>query len=316
MVVSGLKYAVNGKNNPLCNLAAPLLASLNPKLYKEAISCLFITHGIFRCSIPRFFEVKTEFVSVDRCVEHMIPQNGSDNSAIIDGDDDIIMVSNEQVMIRTNTCTTEWVAKIKVTELRFNPYYVSVSIANSSCCFFSFSCQEDKIATGEIASLLLQIYALYLNMIVNICLPLALLVAMNICIYRTMRNQWYRPPSASSGASIQHHLVGGGHAPHQQQNNAQPSSFVTHLFCRRRSSAASEHQVTTPAAIAASVSGIRRVGGLTEAEFKKRDAKYTRASVVMVVAFVVCNTPRFVPNIMEIFIGQEHFPQVRRISKR
>ena len=55
---------------------------------------------------------------------------------------------------------------------------------------------------------------------------------------------------------------------------------------------------------------MRRVGGLNEAEFKKRDAKYTRASVVMVVAFVVCNTPRFVPNFMEIIVGLDASPPV------
>ena len=55
-------------------------------------------------------------------------------------------------------------------------------------------------------------------------------------------------------------------------------------------------------------SGIRRAGGgVNESEFKKRDSKYTRASVVMVVIFVVCNTPRVVPNIMEMIFGQEWF---------
>jgi hypothetical protein len=37
---------------------------------------------------------------------------------------------------------------------------------------------------------------------------------------------------------------------------------------------------------------LRRVAGVNEHELKKRDAKYTRASVVMVIVFVVCNTPR------------------------
>ena len=37
-----------------------------------------------------------------------------------------------------------------------------------------------------------QIYVNYLNIIVNILLPLTFLVVMNICIYRIMGNQWYR----------------------------------------------------------------------------------------------------------------------------
>ena len=47
-----------------------------------------------------------------------------------------------------------------------------------------------------------------------------------------------------------------------------------------------------------------------EAEYKKRDAQYTRASVVMVMAFIVCNTPRFIPNVMEIFVELDQWPQV------
>ena len=53
------------------------------------------------------------------------------------------------------------------------------------------------------------------------------------------------------------------------------------------------------------------MAGVNEHELKKRDAKYTRASVVMVIVFVVCNTPRFVPNVMELFISQDQFPKVR-----
>ena len=50
--------------------------------------------------------------------------------------------------------------------------------------------------------------------------------------------------------------------------------------------------------------------GHHEAEYKKRDAQYTRASIFMVVVFVVCNMPRFIPNCMEIFLELDEFPQV------
>jgi len=52
-----------------------------------------------------------------------------------------------------------------------------------------------------------------------------------------------------------------------------------------------------------------RRAGIDEREAKKRDAKYTRASVVMVVSFVICNTTRFVPNLMELYIPQTKFPE-------
>lgn len=110
---------------------------------------------------------------------------------------------------------------------------------------------------------------------------------MNICIYRTMRNQWYHDQSSSPQAAT---------TSSQRQSS---SRRIIHFMSSRQSSTSTDimtHSV------------IRRVGGLNEAAYKKRDAKYTRASVVMVVAFVVCNTPRFVPNIMEIFISLDEFP--------
>lgn len=107
---------------------------------------------------------------------------------------------------------------------------------------------------------------------------------MNICIYRTMRNQWYHGTNDNSS--------NGTISPSRNHR-------AVHFLSSRQSSTATE---------------MRRVvghgGHVNEAAYKKRDAKYTRAAVVMVVAFVVCNTPRFVPNIMEIFIKLDDFPSV------
>ncbi len=182
-----------------------------------------------------------------------------------------------------------------------------------------------------------QIYMLYLNLIVNICLPFCLLVAMNICIYRTMRSQWYsrttaagvhaNAPGSPPSTSNQNDQHNGDHE--QQHHNSRKSitSFVTSIHKhhhhhhhhhaagggsggRRKSSCGGHETSTTGAASGVTTSTIRRVGGATEAESKKRDSKYTRASVVMVVAFVVCNAPRFVPNIMELFVELKDFPEV------
>ena len=120
---------------------------------------------------------------------------------------------------------------------------------------------------------------------------------MNICIYRTMRNQWYRQSNSPSGG------VSG--------SSRWPGGFL-----RRRSTISGSGVIKDTGVRSGTVSGvstptrIRRTGGLNEAEYKKRDGKYTRASVVMVLAFMVCNTPRMVPNIMEIFISQDEFPAV------
>ena len=101
---------------------------------------------------------------------------------------------------------------------------------------------------------------------------------MNICIYRIMRNQWYSQTVLTEGERNVDNRLG-------------------HFFSRRRTKTLSAAHI--------------RRGGQHEAEYKKRDAQYTRASVFMVVAFVVCNTPRFIPNVMEIFIELNKWPQVR-----
>ena len=60
-------------------------------------------------------------------------------------------------------------------------------------CVFSSKCLRPYC---DLANLIFffffQIYVNYLNIIVNILLPLTFLVVMNICIYRIMGNQWYR----------------------------------------------------------------------------------------------------------------------------
>ena len=100
-----------------------------------------------------------------------------------------------------------------------------------------------------------------------------------------MRNQWYsQAPLTSEG--------GTGSILDRVRIRSQ-------FFSRRRSTTLS-------------AGNIRRGAGNHghhEAEYKKRDAQYTRASVFMVVAFVVCNMPRFIPNVMEIFLELHEFPQ-------
>ena len=94
----------------------------------------------------------------------------------------------------------------------------------------------------------------------------------------------------------------------KQKSNEVKNGSKT-MSCGSSSSAA-----TAAAAAAAAANSLRRVGGVNEHELKKRDAKYTRASVMMVIVFVVCNTPRFIPNVMELFISQSDFPKVSRVS--
>ena len=60
-------------------------------------------------------------------------------------------------------------------------------------CVFSSKCIRPYCDLANLIFVVFfQIYVNYLNIIVNILLPLTFLVVMNICIYRTMGNQWYR----------------------------------------------------------------------------------------------------------------------------
>ena len=144
-----------------------------------------------------------------------------------------------------------------------------------------------------------QIYCNYLNLIVNIILPLAVMVGMNVCVYSTMRNRWFQNDT-------------GEHEDHPGQTAKAVDPAVASADGKDKepsttTSLHGSHQLFSRQSTSYSM---RRVGGLNEAEFKKRDAKYTRASVVMVVAFVVCNSPRCIPNIMEIIVGLEACPPV------
>ena len=55
--------------------------------------------------------------------------------------------------------------------------------------------------------------------------------------------------------------------------------------------------------------GMRRMV-VNDRELKKRDAKFTRAAIFMVVAFVLCHAGRLIPNAMEIFLEVKEFPSV------
>ncbi|TRY62997.1 hypothetical protein TCAL_11176 [Tigriopus californicus] len=136
-------------------------------------------------------------------------------------------------------------------------------------------CHQEYIPINEVNEirsnpLYMTIYATWMNLLVMLLFPVTLMIVLNVRIYRTMKN--FRDiPSGPNGS----------------KNHGQSSM--------RLSGRGND-------------TGMRRVAG-NEREMKKRDAKYTRASVVMVLVFVVCNAPRLIPNIMEIFISYQDFPR-------
>ena len=56
---------------------------------------------------------------------------------------------------------------------------------------------------------------------------------------------------------------------------------------------------------------IRRIyTGNEHKELKRKDTLYTRASIFLVVSFIVCNSPRLIPNCMQILLNIDDFPEV------
>ena len=58
--------------------------------------------------------------------------------------------------------------------------------------------------------------------------------------------------------------------------------------------------------------GLRSHGG--ENILRKREARITKASIAITIMFVICHTPRVVPNVMEVALEQDAFPKVSTIT--
>ena len=57
-----------------------------------------------------------------------------------------------------------------------------------------------------------------------------------------------------------------------------------------------------------SADGLRSHGG--ENIVRKREARITKASIAITLMFVICHTPRIIPNVMEVALEQDAFPKV------
>lgn len=54
--------------------------------------------------------------------------------------------------------------------------------------------------------------------------------------------------------------------------------------------------------------GLRSHGG--ENIVRKREARITKASIAITIMFVICHTPRVIPNVMEVALERDAFPKV------
>lgn len=186
----------------------------------------------------------------------------------------------------------------------------------------------------------LQIYCTWLNVIFNTLIPITILIGMNIRIYLTMKGQWHAgsfdhfnsPAGSELGEDQSPHVAlnstGGSSASlpvkyGEIRNCAQKMSRMMsrkrrpeemgdgmimrfsskHKSVRSQISLTERRSRPVNSSIYAGHSGrVRRVG-LDEREMKKRDAKYTRASVMMVLVYISCQAPRVLMNVMELYYG-------------
>ncbi len=164
-----------------------------------------------------------------------------------------------------------------------------------------------------------------MNILFNLLIPVCVMVTLNVCIYRTMRR--FRPSAPSAPCLTTRRasstLAAAGRifhpTPQQQQQLYHNQTHLRPFHLNAGGGGASDRSRSPVSnggggAVAGDDTGMRRLGG-NEKELKKRDGRYTRASVVMVVVYVVCNAPRLIPNCMELFLRFNQFPDVssRRI---
>ena len=97
---------------------SPNLEPTLSKLRDLSIYLFFTRFCFVFFSIPRFFELETAFTSINNCTEKRV-QNISQ-----DVPNSLELLSST---IKTNSCRTELVPSLVVTEMRQDAYYVSVS---------------------------------------------------------------------------------------------------------------------------------------------------------------------------------------------
>ena len=74
-------------------------------------------------------------------------------------------------------------------------------------------------------------------------------------------------------------------------------------FSRRFGSVRSQHNCNVLVS-----DGLRSHGG--ENIVRKREARITKASIAITIMFVICHTPRVIPNVMEVALERDAFPKV------
>jgi hypothetical protein len=91
--------------------------------------------------------------------------------------------------------------------------------------------------------------------------------------------------------------------------------FSSLFVCTYRKPAfnrARNHSLSNPEVILNGNEGLRiHHGG--ESLVRKRETRITKASIGITIMFLICNTPRVIPNLVEVLMDQKAFPKVKKI---
>ena len=147
-----------------------------------------------------------------------------------------------------------------------------------------------------------------MNFTINLFLPLLILFAMNVSIYRELRKLRGQGPGSDLGRKQRSSSL----FVSNQDNSNQGNGSCSPRLPRRKLFASLRSRPNRDAEPGRSSFG-NIASGFNDSRSKEdhdRDASYTRASILMVAAFVLCHTPRLITNILELFINQADMPSV------
>ena len=126
--------------------------------------------------------------------------------------------------------------------------------------------------------------------------PLATLLSLNLSIYRGLQS--LHKPHANS--------VGGAIASPKPEQHQRCTSVIKRLA--RMSNSDAEQTASQPPS--------SMIKPDSDEDERDRDARFARASILMVLVFGLCHTPRLITNTMEMFIDQANLPAVRAIHSK
>ena len=162
-----------------------------------------------------------------------------------------------------------------------------------------------------------QLYVNSMTLIFNTLLPLITLTTLNYLTYKALK----RSVTLSKGAQ-QNQGINNRHDLLAQRNS--DSQYVRRIVSFYKNSSReteknpqdpeknpqdSEIRIQeNPTNPKSHQEGLRSHGG--ENLIRKREARITKASIGITVMFVVCHTPRVIPNLFEVLVDPSTFPKV------